>query len=52
MICMTGFGRHPSAALDQRCAAVMRCDDPKLTYFPVTAACGVVYYAGPDSYRA
>jgi cytosine/adenosine deaminase-related metal-dependent hydrolase len=30
---------------------LMRADDPKLTYFPVTAACGVVY-TPEDSYRS
>ena len=30
---------------------LMRQDDPKLTYFPVTAACGVVY-TPEDSYRS
>lgn len=43
MICMPGFVdthlHHWTSVL----RPLMRADDPKLTYFPVTAACGVVY---------
>jgi 5-methylthioadenosine/S-adenosylhomocysteine deaminase len=50
MICMPGFvdthWHHWTSVL----RPLMRQDDPKLTYFPVTAACGVVY-TPEDSYR-
>lgn len=51
MICMPGFVdthlHHWTSVL----RPLMRADDPKLTYFPVTAACGVVY-TPEDSYRS
>ncbi len=51
MICMPGFVdthlHHWTSVL----RPLMRADDPKLTYFPVTAACGVVY-TPQDSYRS
>ena len=51
MICMPGFVdthlHHWTSVL----RPLMRADDPKLTYFPVTAACGVVYMP-EDSYRS
>ncbi len=51
MICMPGFvdthWHHWTSCL----RPLMRADDPKLTYFPVTAACGVVY-TPEDSYRS
>jgi 5-methylthioadenosine/S-adenosylhomocysteine deaminase len=51
MICMPGFvdthWHHWTSVL----RPLMRQDDPKLTYFPVTAACGVVY-TPEDSYRS
>lgn len=51
MICMPGFVdthfHHWTSVL----RPLMRADNPKLTYFPVTAACGVVY-TPQDSYRS
>jgi 5-methylthioadenosine/S-adenosylhomocysteine deaminase len=51
MICMPGFVdthlHHWTSVL----RPLMRADDPKLTYFPVTAACGLVY-TPQDSYRS
>jgi cytosine/adenosine deaminase-related metal-dependent hydrolase len=51
MICMPGFVdthlHHWTSVL----RPLMRSDDPKLTYFPVTAACGIVY-TPQDSYRS
>jgi 5-methylthioadenosine/S-adenosylhomocysteine deaminase len=50
-ICMPGFVdthlHHWTSVL----RPLMRQDDPKLTYFPVTATCGVVYTT-EDSYRS
>src|SRR5664279_1518314 len=51
MICMPGFVdthlHHWTSVL----RPLMQADDPKLTYFPVTAACGLVY-TPQDSYRS
>ncbi len=51
MICMPGFVdthlHHWTSVL----RPLMRQDDTKLTYFPVTATCGVVY-TPEDSYRS
>jgi 5-methylthioadenosine/S-adenosylhomocysteine deaminase len=51
MICMPGFvdthWHHWTTSL----RSVMRADDPKKTYFPVTFALGV-HYTPEDSYRA
>ncbi len=51
MICMPGLidthWHHWTSVL----RPLMRQGDPKLTYFPVTAACGVVY-TPEDSYRS
>jgi 5-methylthioadenosine/S-adenosylhomocysteine deaminase len=51
MICMPGFVdthlHHWTSVL----RPLMQADNPKLTYFPVTAACGLVY-TPQDSYRS
>jgi cytosine/adenosine deaminase-related metal-dependent hydrolase len=51
MICMPGFVETHLHHWTSVLRPLMRQDDPKLTYFPVTAACGVVY-TPQDSYRS
>ncbi|MFI4961530.1 MAG: amidohydrolase family protein [Hyphomicrobiales bacterium] len=51
MICMPGFVDTHWHHWTNVLRPLMRADDPKLTYFPVTAACGVVY-TPEDSYRS
>ena len=46
MICMPGFVDTHWHHWTNVLRPLMRADNPKLTYFPVTAACGVALYAG------